>query len=111
MVISKNFGAVQIKRAIKAAWVGVLMAFTLAELVGLAVAAFPQQWIGIFSQDPLVLQVGAEYLHHVAPFFGFFGLGYVLYCAGQATRRMAASVLGVLLRAATPGLGRLWWVR
>jgi Na+-driven multidrug efflux pump len=104
-VISANLGAGQIERAIKAAWVGVLMAFTLAELVGLAVAAFPQQWIGIFSQDPLVLQVGAEYLHRVGPFFGFFGLGYVLYCAGQATRRMAASVLAALLRAAIAVLG------
>ena len=81
------------------------MAFTLAELVGLAVAAFPQQWIGIFSQDPLVLQVGAEYLHCVGPLFGFFGLGYVLYCAGQATRRMEASVLAALLRAAIAVLG------
>src|SRR5260370_16930217 len=105
IVISANLGAGQIERAIKAAWVGVLMAFTLAELVGLAVAAFPQQWIGIFSQDPSVLQVGAEYLHRVGPFFGFFGLGYVLYCAGQATRRMEASVLAALLRAAIAVLG------
>ncbi|UPK37943.1 MATE family efflux transporter [Bradyrhizobium sp. 186] len=105
IVISANLGAGQIERAIKAAWVGVLMAFTLAELIGLAVAAFPQQWIGIFSQDPLVLQVGAEYLHRVGPFFGFFGLGYVLYCAGQATRRMEASVLAALLRAAIAVLG------
>jgi Na+-driven multidrug efflux pump len=107
IVISANLGAGQIERAIKTAWVSVLMAFTLAELVGLAVAAFPQQWIGIFSQDPLVLQVGAEYLHRVGPFFGFFGLGYVLYCAGQATRRMAASVLAALLRAAIAEV--MWW--
>src|SRR6266446_6779347 len=105
IVISANLGAGQIERAVRAAWVGALMAFTLAELIGLAVAAFPQQWIGIFSQDPLVLQVGAEYLHRVGPFFGFFGLGYVLYCAGQATRRMEASVLAALIRAAVAVLG------
>jgi Na+-driven multidrug efflux pump len=81
------------------------MACTLTESIGLAAAAFPQQWIGIFSQDPSVLQVGAEYLHRVGPFFGFFGLGYVLYCAGQATRRMEASVLAALLRAAIAVLG------
>src|SRR5712672_4047290 len=105
IVISANLGAGQIERAVRAAWVGALMAFTLAELIGLAVAAFPQQWIGIFSQDPLVLQIGAGYLHRVGPFFGFFGLGYVLYCAGQATRRMEASVLAALLRAAVAVLG------
>jgi putative MATE family efflux protein len=105
IVVSANLGAGQTERAVKASWVGVLMACTLTELIGLAAAAFPQQWIGIFSQDPAVLQVGAEYLHRVGPFFGFFGLGYVLYCAGQATRRMEAAVLAALLRAAVAVLG------
>jgi MATE family, multidrug efflux pump len=105
IVISANLGAGQIERAVKASWVGVLMACTLTELIGLFAAAFPQQWIGTFSQDPSVLQVGAEYLHRVGPFFGFFGLGYVLYCIGQATRRMEASVLAALLRAAVAVLG------
>ena len=105
IVISANLGAGQIERAVKASWIGVLMACTLTEFIGLAAAAFPQQWIGIFSQDPSVLKVGAEYLHRVGPFFGFFGLGYVLYCAGQATRRMEASVLAALLRAAIAVLG------
>ena len=105
IVISANLGAGQIERAIKASWVGVLMACTLTELIGLAAAAFPQQWIGLFSQDPSVLQVGAEYLRRVGPFFGFFGLGYVLYCVGQATRRMEASVFAALLRAIIAVLG------
>jgi Na+-driven multidrug efflux pump len=105
IVISANLGAGQTERAIKASWIGVLVASSLTELIGLAAAAFPQQWIGIFSQDPSVLQVGAEYLHRVGPFFGFFGLGYVLYCVGQATRRMEASVLAALLRAAIAVLG------
>src|SRR5256885_2890479 len=105
IVIGANLGAGQIERAVKASWIGVLMACTLTELIGLAAAAFPQQWIGIFSQDPSVLRLGAEYLHRVGPFFGFFGLGYVLYCAGQATRRMGASVLAALLRAVIAVVG------
>jgi Na+-driven multidrug efflux pump len=105
IVISANLGAGRIERAVKASWVGVLMACVLTELIGLAAAAFPQQWIGMFSDDPAVLRTGAEYLHRVGPFFGFFGLGYVLYCVGQATRRMEASVLAALLRAAVAVLG------
>jgi Na+-driven multidrug efflux pump len=105
IVISANLGAGQIERAVRASWVGVLTASALTELIGLAAAAFPRAWIGIFSQDPAVLQVGAEYLHRVGPFFGFFGLGYVLYCVGQATRRMEASVVAALLRAAIAVLG------
>jgi Na+-driven multidrug efflux pump len=113
IVVSANLGAGKIERAVRASWVGVLMACSSTELIGLAAAAFPKLWIGIFSQDPTVLQVGAEYLHRVGPFFGFFGLGYVLYCIGQATRRMQASVLAALLRAAIAVLGgfAVVWLR
>ena len=107
IVISANLGAGQIDRAVSASWIGVLMAGALTELIGLVAAAFPQVWIGIFSNDPSVLQIGAEYLHRVGPFFGFFGVGYALYCVGQATRRMEASVLAALLRAAIAVLGGL----
>jgi Na+-driven multidrug efflux pump len=107
IVISANLGAGQTERAVRASWIGVVMACALTELIGLAAAAFPQAWIGLFSQDPSVLRVGAEYLHRVGPFFGFFGLGYVLYCIGQATRRMEASVLAALLRAAIAVIGGL----
>src|SRR5258706_3201718 len=75
IVVSANLGAGQIERTVRASWVGVLMACILTESTGLAAAAFPQQWIGIFSPDPSVLQVGAEYLHRVGPCFGFFWLG------------------------------------
>jgi Na+-driven multidrug efflux pump len=107
IVISANLGAGQTERAVSASWIGVLMAGAMTELIGLTAAAFPQAWIGIFSQDPSVLQVGAEYLHRVGPFFGFFGIGYALYCVGQATRRMEASVFAALFRAAIAVLGGL----
>ena len=105
IVVSANLGAGKIERAVRASWVGLLIACGLTELIGLAAAVFPKLWIGIFSQDPAVLQVGAEYLRRVGPFFGFFGLGYVLYCIGQATKRMQASVTAALLRAAIAVLG------
>ena len=107
IIVSANLGAGKIDRAVKASWLGVLMGCVLTELVGLAAASFPHMWIGMFSQDPDVLRVGADYLHRVGPFFGFFGVGYVLYCAGQATKRMGASVFAALLRAAIAVLGGL----
>src|SRR6266576_917817 len=51
--------------------------------------------------------VRAANRRRVGPFFGFFGLGYALYCVGQATRRMEASVFAALLRAAIAVLGGL----
>jgi Na+-driven multidrug efflux pump len=105
IVVSANLGAGRTERAVQASWIGVLMASALTEAIGLAAAAFPQQWIGIFSQNPTVLHIGAQYLHRVGPLFGFFGLGYVLYCTGQATGRMRASVIAALLRATIAVLG------
>lgn len=105
IVVSANLGAGQVERAVRTSWIGMLMACAMTEMIGLAAAAFPRAWIGIFSRDPDVLQVGAEYLHRVGPFFGFFGLGYALYCVGQATRRMEASVFAALLRAVIAVLG------
>ena len=57
IVISANLGAGQIERAVRASWIGVVMASILTEGIGLAAAAFPQQWIGLFSQDPDVVRL------------------------------------------------------
>jgi Na+-driven multidrug efflux pump len=77
----------------------VVIAVLTAEAIGLAAAAFPLAWLGLFSADPTVLATGSEYLRTTGPFFGFFGLGYALYCAGQGTGRMAWPVAGALVRA------------
>ena len=107
ILISANLGAGRIERAVKASWIGLLMACAITEAVGLAAAIFPEAWVGLFSQDPAVLKVCAEYLHRVGPFFGFFGVGYALYCIGQGTRRMEAAAFASLLRAAIAVFGGL----
>ena len=107
IVIGANLGAGQTERAVKASWIGVLMACTLTESIGLAAAAFPQQWIGILAEGTVGAAARRRYLQRVGPFFGFFGLGYVLYCIGQGTGRMGASVLAGLVRAAIAVLGGL----
>lgn len=61
IIVSANLGAGKIDRAVKASWLGVLMGCVLTELVGLAAASFPHVWIGMFSQDPDVLRVGADF--------------------------------------------------
>jgi Na+-driven multidrug efflux pump len=61
--------------------------------------------IGSFSDDPAVLAIGTTYLRTVGPFFGFFGIGYALYCAGQGTGRMGWPVAGAVTRAAIAVVG------
>jgi Na+-driven multidrug efflux pump len=105
IMIGTNVGAGQQARALKVAWATVLMAGLVTEAIGLAACAWPGAWIGAFSDDPRVLATGATYLRTVGPMFGFFGIGYALYCAGQGTGRMEWPVAGACLRAALAVFG------
>jgi Na+-driven multidrug efflux pump len=65
------------------------MSASAVEVIGLCAALFPAAWMGIFSREAAVVGVGVEYLRHVAPFYGFFGLGMGLYFASQGAGHMA----------------------
>jgi hypothetical protein len=78
-----NVGMGQPLRALREALATVPMTGLATETVGLAASAWPSAWIGAFSDDPRGLATGATYLRTVAPIFGFFRIGYVLYCAGD----------------------------
>jgi Na+-driven multidrug efflux pump len=99
ILIGTNVGAGNASRALRAAWMSTLIAALVAEAIGLTVACWPLVWLGAFSDDPSVLATGSAYLRTVGPFFGFFGVGYALYCAGQGTGRMGWSATGALVRA------------
>jgi len=76
IVIGANLGAGQTERAVKASWIGVLMACTLTEAIGLAAAAFPQQWIAIIQPGTVVLRLAQNSAPRRALLW-IFGLGYV----------------------------------
>jgi len=99
ILIGTNVGAGNTARALRASWVGILIAAFVAETIGLAAARWPTLWLGLYTSDPTVLDSGSAYLRTVGPFFGFYGLGYALYCAGQGTGRMEWPVVGALVRA------------
>jgi Na+-driven multidrug efflux pump len=105
ILIGTNIGAGQGGRALRTAWITLLLSALATEAIGLAAATWPAAWIGSFSGDPAVLAVGTTYLRTVGPFFGFFGIGYALYCAGQGTGRMEWPVAGAVTRAAIAVVG------
>ncbi|QRM34712.1 MATE family efflux transporter [Microvirga sp. VF16] len=51
-------------------------------------ALFPRAWLGLFSNDPAVLEAGSLYLRSVGPFYGCVGLGMILYFAAQGAKRV-----------------------
>jgi Na+-driven multidrug efflux pump len=112
-MVGINIGAQQVARARRIAWIGAALAFGVTEFIGLAVTAFPQAWLGLFSDEPRVLALGTLYLRNVAPFYGAIGLALVLYFASQGAGRVLLPVLAGIVRmviAALIGWSAVVWL-
>jgi Na+-driven multidrug efflux pump len=104
-MVGMNVGAGQGKRARHIALVGGLAGFVLAEVVGVAAAIWPEAWLRPFADDPEMLAAGSTYLRIVGPFYGFYGLGFALYFAGQGAGTVVWPLLGGLVRLIILALG------
>jgi Na+-driven multidrug efflux pump len=101
-VVATCIGCGHELRAERVAWAGVAIAFTFVAAISLAVALFPQLWLGLFLDDltSRVSQVGRSYLVTVGPAYAFFAVGLTLYFACQGAMRMRWSVWANVLRLA-----------
>ena len=104
-MVGTAVGAGDKARARRVAWVGVLIGGGTTALIGAAVAMFPQVWVGLFSSDPVVVATGTQYLRIVAPFYGFFGIGMMIYFASQGADRVTIPFFGGLGRLVLAGFG------
>lgn len=118
-LVGTNIGAGQGQRALRIALTGGAVAFLVTAAIGLAAATWPAAWLGLFGDDPAMLETGAAYLRVVGPAYGFFGLGLSLYFASQGAGRLLWPLLAGLLRlviavaggwAALALTGSLTWV-
>jgi Na+-driven multidrug efflux pump len=82
-MVGANAGAGMVERAERIAWVGGGLAGGITGTLGILAALFPRAWLGLFTEDPLVIAEGSQYLTTVGPFYAFFGLGLALYFASQ----------------------------
>jgi putative MATE family efflux protein len=109
-LVGTNIGAGQRERALRVALTGGAIAFVLTEAIGLAAAIWPTAWLGLFSDDPGMLDTGGQYLRIVGPAYGFFGLGLSLYFASQGAGRLLWPLVAGLVRLAiAAGGGWLAW--
>jgi putative MATE family efflux protein len=107
-LVGANIGAGQIDRARNIALTGGMLAFAIAEVIGIAAAWWPHAWLRLFGSDDRLLETGSLYLHMVGPFYGFFALGFSLYFASQgAGRLMWPLTAGALRLALFAGVGSL----
>jgi putative MATE family efflux protein len=104
-VVGTNVGAGRPDRALRAAWIGAGLGFGVTEVIGVLAALHPVAWLALFDTDPAMLATGSLYLRTVGPFYGFFGLGLVLYFASQGAGRMFWPVAGQFVRLAVAVAG------
>lgn len=97
-MVGTNIGAGEIKRAERIVWISAAVAAALTETVGLAAALFPRVWLGLFTAEADVLAAGSLYLRTVAPFYGFIGVGLLLYFAGQGAGKVGWPVIAGFVR-------------
>jgi Na+-driven multidrug efflux pump len=93
VLVGTNIGAGDAARAKRIAWTGACVAASICLLIGWTFAIFPLGWVGLFSADPAVLDVGTRYLHTVAPFYPLLGVQVALYFASQGAGQMVMPVL------------------
>jgi putative MATE family efflux protein len=100
VLVGTNLGAGDGARAKRIAWTGTAFAASISLVIGFTVAIFPLAWVGLFSDDPAVLESGTRYLRTVAPFYPLLAAGIALYFASQGAGRMAWPVLAGTARLA-----------
>src|SRR5262249_51812841 len=112
-MVGTNWGARQYVRARTIAWIGVATVAAACGTIGLMAAIAPGLWMGVFSDDPGVIQLGALYLRIVGPVYVCFGLGLGLFFVSQGIGRAFAAMnanAARLVASAAGGLIAIYWL-
>ncbi|HXX82480.1 MAG TPA: MATE family efflux transporter [Casimicrobiaceae bacterium] len=110
-MVGTNVGAGQMPRARRIAWTAALLSAGATGVIGLAAAFAPSAWLGLFSDTPEVIRIGASYLHRAAPFYACYGLGMALYFASQGAGSVLWPFIAGCLRLALVAGGGWYWVK
>ncbi len=82
-LVGHNFGAGEIKRAKKIAWTAAGLAMVVTAFVGFLLLLAPRLWLGIFTNDALVLDQAVPYIKVLSWFFAFASLGIIMESSFQ----------------------------
>ncbi len=97
VMVGTNIGAGQGERAKRIAWTGTAAAAAICLAIG---------WtVHIFSDDPMVIEIGSLYMRIVAPLYPLFGAGVALYFASQGSGQVLRPVLAGTARLALVAAG------
>jgi putative MATE family efflux protein len=107
-MVGTAIGAGDVARAKRVAWTGAALGGVVTGAIGGLAAVFSSAWVGFFTSAPAVLATGTQYLHVVAPFYVFFGIGLMLYFASQGADRVTLPFLAGTARFILAGI--IGWV-
>jgi putative MATE family efflux protein len=106
-MVGTNWGARQYRRAHEIAWIGAGTVALVCGTIGMIVAIQPALWIGLFSDDAKVAQIGASYLHIVGPAYVCFGMGLGLFFVTQGVGRGVEAMVANAIRMCASAAGGL----
>jgi putative MATE family efflux protein len=112
-MVGTNCGAKQYARAREIAWTGAVAVATACATIGLIFAFYPALWMGLFTADREIIDIGTWYLRIVGPIYGLYGLGMALYFATQGFGSVIWTVTANaarLLASAVCALVAIYWL-
>lgn len=122
-MVGQNKGAGHLDRARRSAWVATGLASLVSVGMSVVMVVFPVSLAGLFSRDPEVVRMGAEYLRIIGSVQAFMALDVVLEGAfsgaGNTVPPMIISIPLTLARIPCAwwvaermavGLSGVWWV-
>lgn len=92
-MVGANMGAGRRARGAHIAWTGAAIAAVISGAIGLFGAVFAANWVGWFSREPAVMEVGTLYLRLLGPVYPFLGVGLVLFSASQGVGKVVGPFL------------------
>jgi Na+-driven multidrug efflux pump len=97
-MIGVAIGAGRIARARWVAWTTGLVAVIVVGALAGAVAAFPDPWVNLFTDDAGARTASRQFLQMVAPFYTFIGLASAMYFSSQGAGNVIGPVLAQTAR-------------
>ena len=107
-IVGAYVGAGQRDKAIRIAWLGVLINALIVGVIGVFMALQPSLWCDTLASEQTVAAHCRQSLRVMAPTYAFLALGLGSYFASQALNTLLWPVTGAFLRLAIVATGLLW---
>jgi len=107
-IVGAYVGAGQRDKAIRIAWLGVLINALVVGVIGIFMALQPSLWCDSLASEATVAEHCRQALRVMAPTYAFLALGLGSYFASQALNTLLWPVTGAFIRLVIVATGLLW---